>query len=73
MTNTLFDIENIDVKKEVVNPNTCLTCEHRERHQCGGSIIQYCAILKSNRTLNGQLKIKCKTPACFYYEPIKKV
>lgn len=48
---------------------TCLTCEHRERHQCGGSIIQYCGVRKSNRTYNGQLKIKCKTPACAVYKP----
>ena len=53
----LFDVE-------LIKPETCLNCEHRERHQCGGSIIQYCGVRKSNRTHNGQLKIKCKTPAC---------
>lgn len=42
----------------------CRTCMHRERHQCGGAIIQYCGIRKSNRTDNGKLKIKCKTKAC---------
>lgn len=57
--NTLFELPP---KKE--NYKTCLTCEHRQRWQCGGSIIQYCGIRKSNRTENGLLKIKCKTPAC---------
>lgn len=46
----------------------CRTCEHRERHQCGSKVIQYCAIVKSNRTDNGKLKIKCKTPACLQYK-----
>ena len=48
--------------------NECRTCMHRQRHRCGGSIIQYCAILKSNRTSNGKLKIKCKTKACAHYD-----
>jgi hypothetical protein len=52
---------------------TCLNCEHRERHQCGGSIIQYCGIRKSNRTYNGQLKIKCKTPACSSFLKREKI
>lgn len=50
---------------------TCLNCEHRERHQCGGSIIQYCGIRKSNRTTNGKLKIKCKTAACSSFKKIE--
>lgn len=50
---------------------TCLTCEHRERHQCGGSIIQYCGVRNSNRTVNGQLKIKCKMAACYLYKEQK--
>jgi len=55
-------------------PNAfCRTCEHREPTQCGGSIIQYCGLRKSNRTENGKLKIKCKTPACeSYQKEIKK-
>jgi hypothetical protein len=51
---------------------TCNSCEHRQRHQCGGSIIQYCGVRKSNRTENGLLKIKCKTPACMQYKPYTK-
>lgn len=43
---------------------TCRNCEHRQRHQMGLSIIQYCGVRSSNRTDNGLLKIKCKTPAC---------
>ena len=46
----------------------CLTCEHRERHRYNSKIIQYCGLLKSNRTVNGKLKIKCKTPACFHFK-----
>lgn len=61
----LFDVQPIKTE-------TCLTCKHRERHQCGGSIIQYCGVRKSNRTYNGQLKIKCKTPACSSFKKIEK-
>jgi hypothetical protein len=61
----LFDVPKI-------SHETCLNCEHRERHQCGGSIIQYCGVRKSNRTYNGQLKIKCKTPACSSFKKVTK-
>lgn len=44
--------------------NTCRNCENRQRHQCGGSVIQYCGVRKSNRTFNGLLKIKVTDPAC---------
>jgi hypothetical protein len=47
---------------------TCRTCKHRERWQCGGSIIQYCGVVISNRTFNKKLKIKCNKPACEFYE-----
>lgn len=59
----LFDIP---VKK----PNAfCRTCIHRERHLVGNTLVlQYCAKRISNRTSNGMLKIKCKTPACELYE-----
>lgn len=63
--NLLFEIE------PKIPDKLCRSCEHRERHQCGGSIIQYCAIIKSNRTDNGKLKIKCKTPACQFYQETK--
>lgn len=68
MENILFNIPAEKFAKGL----TCLSCEHRERHQCGGSVIQYCAKIKSNRTENGQLKIKCKTPACIHHQPIKQ-
>lgn len=61
----LFDVPPITTE-------TCLNCQHRERHQCGGSVIQYCGIRSSNRTYNGQLKIKCKTPACSGFKKIEK-
>lgn len=65
MTNQLFEVETVN--PEAVK-NHCRTCIHRERHQFGGTIIQYCGIRKSNRTDNGKLKIKCKTPACASYK-----
>jgi len=40
---------------------------NRQRHQKGGSIIQYCGVRRSNRTENGLLKIKAKNPACEQY------
>lgn len=49
----------------------CRTCEHRQRWQCGGSIIQYCGIIKSNRTFNGLKKIKVTNPACGRYQEQK--
>ena len=45
-------------------PLTCRDCAHRQRWQCGGSVIQYCAITRSNRTFNGLKKIKCTNLAC---------
>ena len=57
-----------DAEPLLTNGLTCNTCQHRQRHQCGGSIIQYCGVRKSNRTENGLLKIKCKTGACMLYE-----
>lgn len=46
----------------------CRTCKHRERWECGGSIIQYCGVRHSNRTFNKLLKIKVTNPACDAYE-----
>lgn len=58
--NTLFELPQ---QTELINriPNnligkTCNSCKHRERHQMGGSIIQYCGIRKSKRTEN----VKCR-------------
>jgi len=48
--------------------HTCNDCQHRQRWQCGGRVIQYCGVRKSNRTDNGLLKIKCKDPACHLYK-----
>lgn len=61
--NTLFDLSEIPKATKF-----CRTCKHRERWQCGGSIIQYCGKRGSNRTFNGLLKIKVTNPACSYYE-----
>jgi hypothetical protein len=53
-------------------PNkTCLQCENRQRHQKGGSIIQYCGVRKSNLTENKLLKIKAKNPACEQFKNLK--
>jgi|GEM_PF-3282528 len=51
---------------------TCNSCEHRQRWACDSKVFQYCGVRKSNRTNNGLLKIKCKTPACLLHQPIKK-
>ena len=50
---------------------TCNDCKNRERWECGGSIIQYCSIIKSRRTGNGLKKIKCKNAACGYFKKLK--
>lgn len=47
---------------------TCRTCKHRQRWECGASIIQYCGVRKSNRTFNGLLKIKVHFKACMQYK-----
>lgn len=47
---------------------TCRSCKHRERWECGNSVFQYCGVRVSGRTSNGKLKIKCKDPACRFYE-----
>lgn len=52
----------------VFSDKFCRTCTYRERWKLGETIIQYCGIRKSNRTENGKLKIKCKTPACVSYK-----
>lgn len=49
---------------------TCRTCANRQRWRCGGSIIQYCGVRPSNRTLNRLLKIKVTNPACAVYKSI---
>ena len=64
---TLFGASQIDE-----NPNTCRSCEFRERHQCGGRVIQYCGIRKSSRTDNGKLKIKCTMSACSLFKKESK-
>ena len=62
---TLFkDFKSIPV----ITTNTCRTCRHRERWECGNSVIQYCGVLSSNRTVNKKLKIKCNKPACDFYK-----
>lgn len=65
----LFDVEETEKAQQLNNP-TCRTCDNRERHQCGSKVIQYCGVRKSNRTLNGLLKIKVTMPACYAYKPM---
>lgn len=67
-TGTLF--KNFNPIPEEATKETCRSCKHRERHQCGNSIIQYCGILNSNRTQNKQLKVKCIYPACEHWKGI---
>lgn len=49
---------------------TCRTCANRQRWQCGGKVIQYCGVRKSNRTFNRLLKIKGTNPACELYKEV---
>lgn len=51
---------------------TCRTCKHRQRWQCGGSVIQYCGKRKSKRTFNHLLKIKVTNEACCFYEEVEE-
>ena len=67
---TLF--KNFNPIPKEAKTETCRTCENRERWECGNSIIQYCCVLTSNRTVNKKLKIKCKTPACEHYKKIQQ-
>jgi hypothetical protein len=69
MDNLLFNIELPDPDK---SKKTCRSCEHRQRWQCGGSVIQYCAVRKSKRTDNGLLKIKVTDAACPLYKKEKE-
>jgi len=69
MENLLFEISEIETSPKTEKPkNFCRECLHRERWQCGGTVIQYCRKRKSNRTENGLLKIRCKNAACGYFE-----
>lgn len=57
-----------DVPAEKVE-NTCKSCKHILAMDYGDSgRFFYCSLRSSNRTENGLLKIKCKTPACVSYE-----
>jgi len=53
-----------------VAKNTCKTCKHRQRWRNDWSekVGQYCGTRRSGRTRNGLLKIKCKNPACGFYQ-----
>ena len=69
MQTTLFDI------REFEGTPAPLTPKHRwiEENgytcwQCGGSIIQYCGVRRSNRTYNKMLKIKVTNKACYMFE-----
>ena len=64
--NLAFD-EEIIAQKQIKSTKTCRTCTHCERWQCGGSAIQYCNAIRSNRTFNKLKKIKCTNAACLLY------
>lgn len=66
--NTLFDFP-----PEQKTTKTCRNCEHRERWECGGSIIQYCGVRKSNRTFNNLKKIKVTDPACPLFKKVNNL
>jgi len=53
------------------NEPRCGTCEHFERHQCGGSVIGFCGLLKAKNTSNGKLRTRAMTGACHAYKKIE--
>lgn len=69
MDGLLFDpIEYTDPGiRAVMDGKTCRQCGHRLR-ACWGHA-SYCEARKSNRTLNGLLKIKANQPACILFTP----
>ena len=69
MCDTLLQFDVVEPPKD--GPK-CRTCQHRQRWHCGGSIIQYCGVRKSNRTFNGLLKIKVTNNACAAYKEEEK-
>ena len=54
--------------KIISTDKTCRECQHRQRWQCGGRIIQYCGMTSSNRTINGLKKIKVTRVACHNFK-----
>ena len=77
MQTTLFDTREFEGTPAPLTPKhrwietngyTCRQCKHRQRWQCGGSIIQYCGVRRSNRTYNKMLKIKATNKACYSFE-----
>ena len=48
----------------------CRTCQNRQSWEVSrsGKRIQYCGVIKSNRTFNGLLKIKVTNDACSQYK-----
>ena len=46
----------------------CRDCKNCQRWQCNSKVFFYCGVRRSKLTSNGLLKIKCKQPACGYFE-----
>lgn len=59
---------NVQPKQSTLD--TCHTCVHRQRWECGSKVISYCRVRKSNRTFNGLQKVKCNQQACSQYTKI---
>jgi len=66
---TLFEVPEVEPKKEETNGLTCRTCIHRYKHEYGKMF--YCRKQKSNRTSYGNKKIKAGDTACRMYESNK--
>lgn len=69
---TFEEIFNAKEPLKNESKETCKSCAHRQPIQCGGRVIQYCGVRKSNRTDSGRLKIKCKTKACLLFTVCEK-
>jgi hypothetical protein len=57
---------DIPISNKPVTPRKekCAECAYIQRWAAGGSFFHYCGARKSNKTDNGLLKVKCKSPAC---------
>lgn len=68
----MYNLFELEPKEKDKVESTCKDCEHRQRWECNSKVFQYCGVRKSNRTINGLLKIKCKDAACLQFKKSTK-
>lgn len=67
---TLFDLKPTIIPDPFPG-KTCRECSNRERWECNSKVIQYCGVIRSNRTQNGLKKIKVTNKACVHFKARK--